>query len=95
MEKSTRKMTIVPRWRLDSATPVLVTANQENGMRIYEVTFDGRTKGEPNWGARWDRVKVAVEDGSALAAIELATAELPTGETFETRPAEVAILAET
>ena len=64
-------------------------------MRIYEVSFDGRTKGEDGgeWGSNWEKVNVAV-DGDASAAIELAEKEVTPGECYELRPAEVRMLAE-
>ena len=63
-------------------------------MRIYEVTFDGRTKEDPEWSSNWKKVNVAIEDDSALAAIELAARKLTTGKHHEYRPAEVRVLAE-
>ena len=64
-------------------------------MRIYEVTFDYRPEDVDEWSPNWNKVKVGVEDGAALAAIDLATAIVCQGSrSFELRPAEVRVLAE-
>ena len=64
-------------------------------MRIYEVTFDYRPEDVDEWSPNWNKVKVGVEDGAALAAIDLATVIAGQGSgSFELRPAEVRVLAE-
>ncbi len=64
-------------------------------MRIYEVTFDGREKkSNAAWSPNSLRENVAIENGGATEAIELAIKQTEASGSFEIRAAEVKLVGE-